>query len=72
MELAALKTRIKRQIGHQLSRTEEDIHDNYVDFFVEGLEWVMHIIEELECAEEKQGKLPPHTEALIEQTTEPD
>ena len=68
MEPETLKTRIEKQIGWQLERDSEELHDYYVEFFTEGLQWVLDIIAELECAEEKQGKLPPHTEALIEAT----
>lgn len=68
MEAEALRTRIKAQIGYQLSRDQDELHDHYTEFVVEGLEWVLKTVDELECAEKKglAGKtdLPPETEAL--------
>ena len=68
MELEALKTRIEIQKGYQLGR-EDDAAELWVDAYCEALDWVLHVAEELICAEErreKEGELPPEKQYTLD------
>lgn len=69
MEKLTLKERIALQVGFQLSRDQEPLLDHYVEAYVEALEWVLQVIKEMECAEEKDAEddgLEPATRALMD------
>jgi hypothetical protein len=59
----ALRKRIEIQKGYQMGREEDDLHDHYVEFFTEALDWVLEQIDALECAEKKAAHDGELTEA---------
>jgi hypothetical protein len=72
-----LKDRIRLQVAFQMSRDDSELLDHYCEIFCEALDWVMVVIDEMECAEEKlaaelaaETGLSPATEALIEKTAD--
>jgi len=68
-----LKDRIRLQVAFQMGRDDAELLDHYCEVYCEGLEWVLKVIDEMECAEEKVAAhtgLDPATEALIERTAD--
>lgn len=69
MEKLTLKERIELQVGFQMSRDQDQLLDHYTEVYTEALEWVLAVIKEMECADDKVATddgLEPATRALMD------